>query len=501
MLIRSIRWRLQAWHGGLLLLVLIGFGWTAFLLEQDRQLRLLDEELRRRAAALILAQRAPHPVSHSPSPGQAARAPRDAHGPPPPRLPPNRPLERAALPAEPVRLPEHVLRLFDAGDTNGFYYVFWSLDRQELARSGNAPPGLTAPTRNHLPESSPPRTRGIYREVVMATPRAISLVGRSMASDLREMRKTGWRMAGAGGVIWLFGLAGGWWLVTRAMAPIHAMSQAAGKISEGDLSQRIKIEDTENELGRLAGVLNSTFARLEAAFAQQGRFTSDAAHELRTPLTILLTQIQTALARPRETAEYRDYLQTCLRAVQRMRRLVESLLELARFDSGQETLQRVSFRADQAIEESIDLLRPLATQRGVGIEYDLPEWTMEGDKDRLTQVMTNLIGNAIEYNRQGGQVRISARPQDGYLNIVVQDTGPGIAPEHLPRLFDRFYRIEASRSGSRDHAGLGLAIAKAIAEAQGGRLEVNSEVGVGSAFTLRLPGACLVWSKCSTPVG
>ena len=154
----------------------------------------------------------------------------------------------------------------------------------------------------------------------------------------------------------LLGLAGGWWVATRAIRPIEAISATAVKIAGGDLSQRINAADTESELGRLAGVLNSTFARLEAAFAQQARFTSDASHELRTPVSVILSQTQTALSRERTSSEYREALEACQRAARRMRKLTESLLELARLDAGQEPMKR----------ERFDLSRIVARMRRAG---------------------------------------------------------------------------------------------------------------------------------------
>ncbi|HEX5398329.1 MAG TPA: histidine kinase dimerization/phospho-acceptor domain-containing protein, partial [Verrucomicrobiae bacterium] len=148
------------------------------------------------------------------------------------------------------------------------------------------------------------------------------------------MKMTAWRFAGFGAIILVFGLAGGGWFVSRAMRPIENISSAATKISAGDLSQRINLAETESELGQLAAVLNSTFARLDAAFAQQKQFASDAAHELRTPVSVILTQTQTALTRERAAAEYRETVEACQRAAQRMRKLIRALLELARLDAG-----------------------------------------------------------------------------------------------------------------------------------------------------------------------
>jgi two-component system, OmpR family, sensor kinase len=269
-------------------------------------------------------------------------------------------------------------------------------------------------------------------------------------------------LAGVGGVILLFGLAGGWWLVGRAIRPIEAISATAVKISAGDLSQRINVAEAESELGQLASVLNSTFARLETAFAQQQQFTADAAHELRTPVSVMLTQTQTTLQRERNATEYRETVEACERAAQRMRRLTESLLELARLDAGQEPMKRLKFNLSQTVWDCAELVRPLAAERGVKIHCDLPAVDGYGDAERLAQVITNLLANAVQYNKANGEVQISVKSQGSMILLAVSDTGPGISSEDLPHVFERFYRADQSRSSGQ--TGLGLAISKAIVE-------------------------------------
>jgi heavy metal sensor kinase len=283
----------------------------------------------------------------------------------------------------------------------------------------------------------------------------------------------------------LLGLAGGWWLASRAIRPIEDISAAAVKISAGDLSQRINTSEAESELGRLASVLNSTFARLDAAFAQQQQFTSDAAHELRTPVSVMLTQTQTTLNRERSAAEYRETLESCQRAAQRMRRLIESLLELARLDAGQQQMKRMRFDLAQIVRDCVALIAPLAEERHVKILTDLPALECVGDPERLAQVITNLLTNAIAYNKENGEVRISGEIKSGSVILTVQDTGMGISAEDLPHVFDRFYRADKSRTSG--NTGLGLAISKAIVEAHGGMLEVSSQIGIGTVFAMRLP--------------
>jgi heavy metal sensor kinase len=314
------------------------------------------------------------------------------------------------------------------------------------------------------------------------------LVGRSIAEELAGLRRLAWELAGAGGVVLLLGLTGGWWVATRAIRPIEDISATAVKIAAGDLSQRISAADTDSELGRLAAVLNSTFARLDAAFAQQRQFTSDAAHELRTPITVMLAQTQTVLNRERGAAEYRATVETCQRAAQRMRKLTEALLELARLDAGQETLKRVPFDLSKTVSDCGELMAPLADARRLKIHCAVPALPCVGDPERMGQVITNLLGNAIEYSQESGEVRITGERQSGAVILSVSDSGPGIAAEDLPRIFERFYRADKARSGNGGHTGLGLAISKAIVEAHGGSLEAASRPGAGATFTVRLPG-------------
>ena len=253
------------------------------------------------------------------------------------------------------------------------------------------------------------------------------------------------------------------------------------------MSQRINTAETESELGQLAAVLNSTFARLETAFAQQQQFTADAAHELRTPVSVILAQTQTALSRERYAAEYRETVEACERSAQRMRRLIESLLELARLDAGQENMKRLRFDLAKVVKDCVEQVQPVAGQRNVKVLADLAPVEITGDAERLAQVVTNLLANAIQYNRLDGEVRIKLEAKSGLAVLTITDTGPGIPAQDLPHVFERFYRGDKSRTISNGHAGLGLAISKAIVEAHGGTIEVSSRTGQGTTFTVRLP--------------
>jgi heavy metal sensor kinase len=332
------------------------------------------------------------------------------------------------------------------------------------------------------------RTRGEFREMLRYLPNgAWLLVGRSMAPDLAAMRRLTISLIAAGGGVLLFGLVGGWWVASRAIRPIEAISATAIKIAGGDLSQRINAANTDNELGRLAALLNSTFARLEAAFAHQARFTSDASHELRTPVSVILAQTQMALSRQRPASDYRESLEACQRAAQRMRKLTESLLALARLDAGQEPMKNEPFDLSRVARECVELVRPLAVERGLDVHCELPAVPCLGDAERIGQVATNLLTNAIQYTRNGGKIQISTAAQNGSAVLTVTDTGTGIPPEDLPHIFERFYRADKSRSRLQGHSGLGLAICKAIVDAHGGTIDVSSQPGAGSSFVVKLP--------------
>jgi two-component system, OmpR family, sensor kinase len=308
-----------------------------------------------------------------------------------------------------------------------------------------------------------------------------------MAPDLAAMHQLALWLFAAGISVLALGMAGGWWSAGRAIRPIEAISATAIKIAGGDLSQRINASDTDSELGRLAEVLNSTFARLEAAFANQVRFTADASHELRTPVSVILSQTQTSLSRDREGGEYRETLQACQRAAQRMRRLIESLLELARLDAGQEPMKQEPFDLGRVARESVELVRPLAAERHVELRCELAVVQCMGDAERFGQVVTNLLSNAIHFNREHGEVRVLVKGDKEGACLTVTDTGVGIPPEDIPHIFERFYRVDKSRSRIQGKTGLGLAICKALVEAHSGSIQVRSQPGFGTTFEVRLP--------------
>jgi heavy metal sensor kinase len=462
---KSIKWRLQIWYGLILVAVLVGFGFMSYQLDLTRQSIRIQNELRQRIDVLARAIHRPPPLGPN-ADGQRFDRP------PPDQFPNDGPPGQNVRPPIEFHLPPEDAHFFDASDPHSFCFIIRSHDRKEIARSTNAP---------NRQEGSPD-SRGYMQ---MLPSGEIIFVGCSFTPELKELRQTALKLAGFGAIILFFGLVGGWWFVSRALRPVENISAAAVKISAGDLSQRINVAEAESELGKLASVLNSTFARLDAAFAQQKQFASDAAHELRTPVTVILTQTQTALNRERTVPEYRETVEACQRAAQRMRKLIGALLELARLDAGQEQMKRLRFDFSKAITDCVELVKPLAEESGINIFTELSPLEITGDPERLAQVATNLLANAIQYNQPKGEVRVKLAARDGLAILTVSDTGLGISAEDLPHVFKRFYRGDKSRTGG--NTGLGLAISKAIVEAHGGTIEVSSEEDAGTTFTVRLP--------------
>jgi len=294
--------------------------------------------------------------------------------------------------------------------------------------------------------------------------------------------------AGIPGAIGL-ALAGGYLLAGRVLAPVGAMAETARRITAASLGARLPVDNPRDEFGRLAGVFNETLARLEAAFEQLRRFTADASHELRTPLTGLRTVGEVAIQRSLSVQGYRDVIGSMLEEVDRLARLVENLLLLTRADAGRIPLTPTVVDLGQLVTSLCDGLRVLAEDKDQALTVEAAAGvSVRCDAGVLRQGVTNVVYNAIKYTPPKGEIGVVVRSTvSGAAVIEVQDTGPGIAPGHRHRVFERFYRVDDARSRDTGGVGLGLAIARWAVEANGGRIEVESAPDRGALFRIVLP--------------
>ena len=305
-----------------------------------------------------------------------------------------------------------------------------------------------------------------------------------------------------GTVALLMAALGGYWLAGKVLRPVKMITQTANEINATDLRRRLHLK-RRDEFGALAATFDQMLARLEAAFKRQTQFAADASHELRTPLTVIDLDIHRALTQLHTPEEYQQVLQQIQAENEQMTYIVNNLLTLARADTGQLVLQRQEVDLSDLALASVERLLSFAQQSQVALSTgELPELLVSGDPQYLSRMLMNLIENGIKYTSGiGTRVHIElACRQERWAVLRVQDDGPGIAEEHLPYLFERFYRVDKARvrrrseqtgavSGSQEPGGtgLGLSIVQWIVQAHGGEIRVESQLGSGSTFEVRLP--------------
>ncbi len=288
-------------------------------------------------------------------------------------------------------------------------------------------------------------------------------------------------------IVILIGIAG-YVVAGRAIKPVEAMAQRAGRISAEHLNERLIIDNADDELGRLGTAFNQTLARLETSFDQLRRFTADASHELRTPLTAIRSVGEVALQTHGDAPYYRDMIGSMLEEVDRLTRLVESLLTISRADAGHIQLQKSSVVLLDLAQESAALLDVLAEEKNQTIVVGGdPSVTIWADRLILRQALINLIDNAVKYSPAGGKIRVQVHAANGNAVVEILDSGPGIPPEHAQKVFERFYRVDKARSRAEGGAGLGLSIVQWAVSAHGGKVELKQDTAPGCAFLIHLP--------------
>jgi signal transduction histidine kinase len=308
-------------------------------------------------------------------------------------------------------------------------------------------------------------------------------------ADLREMLRI---LFWCGVPPALLALGGGWWLMRRALGPVTALTQAAEKIHDRNLHERLPRTGNGDELDRLTEVFNAMTARLGDSFQRIREFTLHASHELKTPLTVLHAELETGLGDPQLSAAQRERLLSQLDEVQRLTKIVDGLTLLTKADAGQLTLHLEPVRLDDLVRDNLADAQILAEPNGIRVALSACEAaTVRGDRHRLRQLLLNLTDNAVKYNQPQGRITMALRRTGPEAELTLTNTGPGIAPEILPRLFDRFFRGDASHSNAVEGCGLGLSIAQWIVSAHKGSIQIASVPSQLTTVTVRLPLASL----------
>lgn len=525
-MIKSMQLRLQFWYGSVLTLTLLLFGSMVYW-RADRDLRERSERQAVTAAEyLAVSLRPPRSQPGFPG-GPGGRPPRgrgdlthrgegggprraDApqappeqtalggparSGPPesrrgPPAMPPGPLLPGSLLGDVPPEFaPASDRPLPPRPPADHLNYIVWHPNSPEPIVGGSASATFTSQPR---PAPGPPleirRTAAAVQVIRRAGPMLI-LVDRPLTEDLAELHLFGVSIGILGTLALVISLVGGHWVSARMVRPLAVIAETAREISAAQLHRRIEPQLLDRELVPLASVLNSAFARLEQSFRRLSQFTADASHELRTPLAVIQSQAELALLQPRSPDEYRSTLETCLKSADRMRSLTDNLLLLARSDSGR--LPQPSENADlrRIVEEATAALQERFSAAHVELDCETPEHPLPiaAAPGFLRQIPLNLLDNALQHTPPGGHVSIQLLAAGDNAQIVVQDTGCGIPAEHLPRIFDRFYRVDTARSRRTGGSGLGLAICQSLAEAHGGKIHCESEPGRGTTMTVNLP--------------
>jgi len=440
---QSVRARLALWHAAVLAVIVCAFSIAIFLVVRAQLFAGLDARLDRDLAAVERTWRE--------EPGEISEAE-----------------TRAGI------------RLFEVHEDGRVAY-----QTQEWARRGL---DGTAPAGNGRSSS-----RDAHGQPVRILSAGDASGRIAVADDESEIRRALRSLALVLGlavpVAVAFSVAGGSFLARRALRPIGTMAERARRITAESLDERLPVEDRRDEFGRLATVFNETLARLQGSFERLRQFTADASHELRTPLTAMRSVGEVALHDSLDAPAYRDAIGSMLEEVQRLTALVENLLLLTRADSG--ALRPASAVVDvgAVATRAADALRVLAEEKEQTLTI-ATHGVVEArcDPALLRQGIVNLVDNAIKYTPARGEIRVDIKPlSTGGAAIEVKDTGPGIARAHQERIFERFYRVERARSKSAGGMGLGLSIARWAVEADGGRIELESEEGRGSLFRVVLP--------------
>ncbi len=325
-------------------------------------------------------------------------------------------------------------------------------------------------------------------------------IGRSLADNQGILYQFTWTYVAVIPVVLLSGCFLGWFLAARALTPVLEVAQAANRISGSNLSLRIPSRGAGDELDYLIATFNRMIQRLESSFDQIRQFSTDVSHELRTPITAIRGQLEVALFTTSTAEQYREAILNALQDIERLSQIVRALLLLSQAESGQLALQRTRLNLSELVADVVDQFQIPYEEAGVRLTADLNACFAEVDRIQIERMISNLLSNAMKFTPAGGEVRVRLRAAPEGLELMVEDTGCGIPGDHLPHIFDRFYRVPGRDSAGRERGlGLGLSFVYWIAKAHGGSVRVESVLEKGSRFIVLLPASSSITSTTEPP--
>lgn len=316
-------------------------------------------------------------------------------------------------------------------------------------------------------------------------------IGRSLGEDRMILVRFTWLCVGLIPLVIMTGAATGWVFAGRALTPVLEIARAAQRISGSNLSMRIPSRKSQDELDYLVETFNQMIERLEVNFNQVRQFSTDVSHELRTPITVVRGQLEVALFTATTAEQYREAIVNSLADIERLSQIVRALLLLSQAETGQVVLQKQPLDLVETARGIADQFQIPAEGAGITLRFEvLTDWCAgEFDRIQIERMLSNLLSNSIKFTPSGGAVTVTVNRHGDTAEMTVADTGQGISPEHLPHIFDRFYRVRgpAEHASPEKGLGLGLSFVAWIARAHGGTVDVTSEPGLGTTFTIRLP--------------
>lgn len=453
----NIRWKLTLWYGGVLAIVLVIFGTAVYVMMRQHLMRRIDKGLQEELSDVLSEVRRADSVGD---------------------------------------LKEWLDRRFAAHAGFDFQITRLSGERffynPRLAEQAWPVPVIENASQATTFQTIPIEGKGNWRIVHMTEPGPVEpllvQVGRPLAESEHELHELLLTFLLAGPLTLTAAIAGGYFLACRVLRPVQSMTQAAKSITADRLNARIDIGNPHDELGKLGTTLNQMIDRLEQSFDEMRRFTADAAHELRTPLAIIRSEAEIALRLPRTDDQYRTVLENLLEDVNRLTALADQLLFLSRQEAGLMWGSRATVQVDELLHEVVGNMLIIAQDKGVELTLrKSAPCRLSCDARLLRRLFVNILDNAIKYTASRETVTVDNYVNSEHVKVIIEDRGEGIAPEHLRHIFDRFYRADAARSSEKGGAGLGLAICHSIVKECGGTIEVESQLGVGTRFTVRLP--------------